>query len=105
MYLSTKYPNPHYSPEVFSQVILISFTTTQEGLSGLLMNDLLEIERDDFDRKRIQIMETNAINTKKFQEIECEIIQIVSNAGSDILDDNNAIETLQRVQRISANIE
>lgn len=105
LYLSTKYPNPHYSPEICSQVILINFTTTQEGLSDLLMNNLIEVERDDLDRKRIQIMETNAINIKKLKEVEDEILQIVSNAGSDILDDDNAIETLQRAQKTSTNIE
>ena len=105
LYLSTKYPNPIYSPEVCSQVSLINFTTTQEGLSDLLMNNLIEVERDDLDKKRIQIMEANAANTKKLKEIEDEILQIVSNAGSDILDDNVAIDTLQRAQKTSANIE
>ena len=105
LFLSTKYPNPHYSPEVCSQVILINFTTTQEGLSDLLMNNLIEVERDDLDKKRIQIMEANASNTKKLKEIEEEILQIVSNAGSDILEDDTAIETLQRAQQTSQNIE
>ncbi|KAK8888098.1 hypothetical protein M9Y10_039159 [Tritrichomonas musculus] len=105
MFLSTKYPNPHYSPEVCSQVILINFTTTQEGLSDLLMNNLIEVERDDLDKKRIQIMEANAANTKKLKEVEDEILQIVSNAGSDILEDDTAIETLQKAQKTSANIE
>jgi len=105
LYLSTKYPNPHYSPEVCSQVSLINFTTTQDGLSDLLMNNLIEVERDDLDKKRLQIMEANAANIKKMKEVEEEILQIVSNAGSDILDDDNAIDTLQRAQKTSSNIE
>ena len=105
LYLSTKYPNPHYSPEVCSQVILINFTTTQEGLSDLLMNNLIEVERVDLDEKRIQIMEANAANVKKLKEIEDEILQIVSNVGGDILDDDNAIDTLERAQKTSTNIE
>ena len=105
LYLSTKYPNPIYSPEVCSQVTLINFTTTQEGLSDLLMNNLIEVERNDLDKKRIAIMEENATNMKKLKETEDEILQIVSNAGSDILDDDNAIETLQRAQKTSADIE
>ncbi|OHT09102.1 Dynein heavy chain family protein [Tritrichomonas foetus] len=105
LYLSTKYPNPIYSPEVCSQVTLINFTTTQEGLSDLLMNNLIEVERDDLDKKRIAIMQANAENTKKLKETEDEILHIVSNAGSDILDDDNAIETLQRAQKTSASIE
>ena len=105
LYLSTKYPNPHYSPEICSQVTLVNFTTTQDGLTDLLMNNLIEVERKDLDTKRIEIMEANATNMKKLKEVEAEILQIVSNAGSDILEDNKAIETLQRAQKTSAMIE
>ncbi|EAY20056.1 Dynein heavy chain family protein [Trichomonas vaginalis G3] len=105
LFLSTKYPNPHYSPEVCSQVTLINFTTTQDGLSDLLMNNLIEVERDDLDKKRIQIMEANAQNMMKLKEVEAEILQIVSNVGGDILEDDKAIETLQRAQKTSQNIE
>ncbi|OHT17559.1 Dynein heavy chain family protein [Tritrichomonas foetus] len=105
MYISTKYPNPQYSPEICSQVTLINFTTTQDGLTDLLLNNLIEVEREDLDKKRIQIMEASAENAKKIKEIEQEILQIVSNAGSDILDDDAAIDTLTRAQKTSANIE
>ena len=105
MYLSTKYPNPIYSPEVCSQVTLINFTTTQEGLSDLLMNSLIEVEREDLDHKRIMLMEANAENTMKLKEIEQQILDIVSKAGQDLLDDDVAVDTLQSAQRTSANIE
>ena len=105
LYISTKYPNPQYSPEVFSQVTLINFTTTQDGLTDLLLNNLIEVEREDLDIKRIQIMEESAENAKKIKEIEEEILKIVSNAGSDILEDDVAVDTLTRAQKTSANIE
>ncbi|EAY21612.1 Dynein heavy chain family protein [Trichomonas vaginalis G3] len=104
LYISTKYPNPHYSPEVCSQVSLINFTTTQFGLTDLLLNNLIEVERSDLDEKRVKIMEASAANTKKLKEIENEILNIVSNAGSDILDDDNAIKTLQKAQATSKDI-
>ncbi|OHT12762.1 Dynein heavy chain family protein [Tritrichomonas foetus] len=105
LYLSTKYPNPHYSPEICSQVTLINFTTTPTGLTDLLMNNLIEVEQEELDKMRISIMEKNAINTKKLKDVENEILQIVSNAGSDILDDDTAIDTLKRAQVTSADIE
>ena len=104
LYISTKYPNPQYSPEICSQVTLINFTTTQDGLTDLLLNNLIEVEREELDRKRIAIMEANAENTQKLRDIEKEILQIVSNAGSDILDDDVAIDTLTRAQKTSADI-
>ena len=65
---------------------------------------MIEVEREDLDKKRIQIMEANAENTKKLKEIESEILAIVSNAGDDILDDDVAIDTLTRAQKTSADI-
>jgi hypothetical protein len=105
LYFSTKYPNPHYSPEICSQVTLINFTTTPKGLSDLLMNNLIEVEQQELDRMRILIMETTAENMKRLKDVEAEILRIVSNAGSDILDDDSATETLQRAQRTSLDIE
>jgi hypothetical protein len=104
LYLSTKYPNPQYSPEICSQVTLCNFTTTQEGLADLLMNNLIEVERVDLSAKRVSIMEETAENTKKLKLVEEDILQIVSNAGSDILDDDTAIDTLKRAQKTSADI-
>ena len=104
LYLTTKYPNPHYSPEVCSQVTLINFTTTETGLTDLLMNNLIEVEQEELDKMRIENMEKNAENTKKLLETENEILQIVSNVGSDILDDDTAINTLKSAQKTSSDI-
>jgi hypothetical protein len=49
-------------------------------------------------------MEASSENTRKLKEVENEILQIVSNAGSDILDDDLAINTLTRAQKTSADI-
>jgi hypothetical protein len=105
MFLSTKYPNPVYSPEVCSQVMLINFTTTLQGLEDLLMNNLIEVEQLELERMRVALMEANAENTKLLQDVETAILAIVSNPSSDILNDNTAIETLQKAQKTSADIE
>lgn len=105
LFMSTKYPNPHYSPEICSQVTLINFVTTQSGLSDFLMNSLIEVERDDLDKKRVSIMESNAENTNKLKQLEGQILQIVNNAGEDILSDDNAINTLTSAQKTTLSIE
>lgn len=105
LFISTKYPNPRFSPEICSQATLINFTTTPQGLTDLLLNNLLEVEKSELDKKRIQIAESNAENFKRLKAIEVEILSIVSNVGSNILDDDNAVDTLQASQKTSALIE
>jgi hypothetical protein len=41
----TKYPNRQDSPQVYSPQMLINFTTTDEGMTDLLPNDLIRVER------------------------------------------------------------
>jgi hypothetical protein len=81
------------------------FETTQDGLTDLLLNNLIEVEREDLDRKRISIMESNAANSVKLKQIEVDILAIVLNAWSEILDGDSALDTLQKVQKIQAAIE
>ena len=84
---------------------LINFTTTQDGLTDLLLNNLIEVEQEDLDKKRIEIMEANAENAKRLKKVEKDILDIVSGSGSDILDNDNAINTLQEAQKMSVVIE
>ena len=84
---------------------LINFTTTQDGLTDLLLNNLIEVEQEDLDKKRIQIMEANAENAKRLKQVEKDILDIVSGSGSDILDNDNALNTLQEAQKMSVVIE
>lgn len=37
LYMTTKLENPYYSPEICSQVGIINFTITEEGLSEQLL--------------------------------------------------------------------
>lgn len=37
LYMTTKLTNPHYLPEVCTQVVIINFMITEEGLSDQLL--------------------------------------------------------------------
>jgi hypothetical protein len=49
-------------------------------------------------------MEPNSENVRKLKDLENEILQIVSNAGSDLLDDDLALNTLTRALKTSSDI-
>jgi hypothetical protein len=79
--------------------------TTTEGLTNLLGNFLLEVEREDLDRKRVQFIESSAENCQPLRNVEVDILTIMSNAGRDVLEDDPAIDTLEAAQHTSAAIE
>ncbi len=46
-YITTKYRNPHYLPEISTKVTLINFMITYEGLNDQLLGILVKKERPD----------------------------------------------------------
>jgi len=44
--MTTKLPNPHYSPEICVKITLINFTVTEIGLIDQIMNLLVKFEKE-----------------------------------------------------------
>jgi hypothetical protein len=105
LFVTTKYPNPPFSPEVCALIALVNFATTTDGLTDLPWNALFEVEREDLDRKRVQLMESSPEYCRRLHEIEGDILTVISNAGRDALEDTATIDSLQTAQRTSAAIE
>ena len=94
LYLTTKLPNPHYAPEVSTKVVLINFTITQIGLQDQLLGITVEVERNDLEFERQKLVIQNAGYKKELAQIEDKILKMLSEAGGDILDDEELINTL-----------
>ena len=94
LYLTTKLPSPHYAPEVSTKVVLINFTITQVGLQDQLLGITVEVERNDLELERQKLVIQNAGYKKELAQIEDRILKMLSEAGGDILDDEELINTL-----------
>ncbi|KAH8073158.1 dynein light chain binding protein [Aureococcus anophagefferens] len=74
LFLTTKMPNPHYSPEV-------------------------QLEMPDLAEKKSQLVVQQAQMNKQLFDIESEILLLLSNSTGNILDDTNLIETLAQAKK------
>ena len=92
--LTTVIPNPHYAPEVSVKVAMLNFAITQDGLEDQLLVSTVETERPDLAEKKAQIIIQNAENKRKLQELQDEILYMLSNSEGNILDDTKLIDTL-----------
>lgn len=105
LYITTKLRNPHYPPEVFNKLTIITSTLTLEALNEQLLSILVAKERPKLQEKREYLITQTALNSKALKEVENNILYILSTSGVNILEDEEAIEILDSSKVLSLDIE
>ncbi|ORY49032.1 hypothetical protein BCR33DRAFT_714104 [Rhizoclosmatium globosum] len=77
-YITTKLPNPHYSPETSATVTLINFTLAPSGLEDQLLAIVVANERPDLEEAKNQLTINNAQMKKELKDIEDKILYLLS---------------------------
>ena len=104
LYITTKLPSPHYTPEISTKVVLINFTITPAGLTDQLLGITVETELPELEKQRQQLVVDNAGFKKQIADIENKILRMLSEAGGDILEDEELINTLSASKVTSTEI-
>jgi len=94
-FITTKMPNPHYLPEICIKVTIINFTVTLAGLEDQLLAEVVKVERPELEEKRGELIVQISEDNRQLAELENKILeQIAQAAGSNILNDDELINTL-----------
>jgi len=64
MFITTKYRNPHYLPDISTKVTLINFMITYEGLNDQLLGILVKKERPELEDEKERLIIEGADNKK-----------------------------------------
>ncbi|RYG66022.1 hypothetical protein EON64_10685, partial [archaeon] len=108
-FMTTKLTNPHYAPEVCVKVSLINFAITFTGLEDQLLGVVVVEEMPEMEEKKNSLVISNARMRKELQELEDQILFMLSNSTGNILDDHKLIETLAtskvKSQEITAKVQ
>ena len=105
LFLHTKLSNPHYPPEVQAEAALINFTVTELGLGDQLLSLVVQRERPDLAKLKIELITQQNDFKIKLKELEDELLFKLANAKGDILDDIALIENLEYSKKLSVEIE
>jgi len=95
-YMTTKLPNPHYSPEICVKVTLINFTVTEKGLIDQIMNVLVKHEKEKEYVNRQKSIESNEMNKEQKKQLEIQILAALEASGENILEDDNTVDILNQ---------
>merc|ERR1719421_37236 len=105
LYITTKLPNPHYPPEICVQVTLLNFMATPDGLEDQMLGLLVAKEEPETEKKRQNLVVESAQSKAQLKEIEDRILELLSSAKGNILDDEELIDTLSNSKVASQRIE
>ncbi|KAK9870895.1 hypothetical protein WA026_009851 [Henosepilachna vigintioctopunctata] len=95
LYMTTKLPNPHYTPEIAVKILLVNFTLVPSGLQDQLLALVVMQERPDLEEQRQQIVVSTAQMKAELKDIEDRILFKLSTSEGSPLDDLDFIVTLE----------
>nr|WAW84827.1 axonemal dynein heavy chain 1 [Halisarca dujardinii] len=104
-YITTKMPNPHYTPEISTKVTLMNFTLSPGGLEDQLLGIVVAEERPDLEEAKNQLIVSNAKMKQELKQIEDEILFRLSNSEGNPVDDIELIRALEASKVKSQEIE
>ena len=104
LFMTTKLPRPHYSPEICVKVAMLNFMTTEDGLLDQMLALTVNSEAPHIEASRQKCIQDSARFKKELKRLEDMILSLVSNSEGDILENETLIDTLSQSKETSKEI-
>ncbi|KAJ2945273.1 hypothetical protein O0L34_g9351 [Tuta absoluta] len=104
LFITTKLPNPKYTPETSVKVQVVNFALVPSGLAEQLLSIVVAQERPDLEELRGQLIVSRAQMASQLAEMQSDILYGLSNSEGSPVDDVPLILTLEAIKIKSAEI-
>ncbi|XP_063992490.1 dynein axonemal heavy chain 2 [Diachasmimorpha longicaudata] len=104
-FITTKLPNPHYSPEISTKTTLCNFAIKEQGLEAQLLGIVVRREKPQLEEQKDNLVLTIAKGRRTLRELEDRILQLLTVASGPLLEDLDLLNTLQSAKVTSVSVE
>ncbi|TMW55127.1 hypothetical protein Poli38472_013889 [Pythium oligandrum] len=94
LYLTTRLPNPHFSPELQARAMIVDFTVTQKGLEEQLLTRVIQKEQRSLEEQLLRVQQDLNANTKALVALDSLLLDRLSANSGNLLDDLELITVL-----------
>jgi dynein heavy chain 1 len=98
MLMVTRNPAAVFAPDIYSRVTLVNFTVTPASLHSQALGMVLASERPDVERRRNEVLRIQEEQYVRLRELEDALLNELSSAQGNILDDDRVINVLERLK-------
>lgn len=92
--MTTRLPNPLFTPELFAKSLVIDMTVTMQGLEQQLLGQVIGKEKRELEEERAKLVEEVNANEKRLKEFEDRLLAQLAASKGNLIDDEDLIATL-----------
>jgi dynein heavy chain len=105
LYMTSRLPNPHFSPELSAKCTIIDFTVTLKGLEQQLLTRVLSKEQRSLEESLAALKEEVTANTRSLKMLDDQLLFRLSNSTGNLLDDVELIDVLANTKAKAKEVE